>query len=48
MPIEDKRRRADRLVDNGETLEHTRRQVERLIEDLKETARSTKTVSRRK
>jgi dephospho-CoA kinase len=48
MPIEDKRRRADRLVDNGKTLEHTRWQVERLIEELKETARLKKTVSRRK
>jgi dephospho-CoA kinase len=48
MPIEDKRRRADRLVDNGKTLEHTRQQVERLVDELKETASSTKTVSRRK
>jgi dephospho-CoA kinase len=48
MPIEDKRRRADRLVDNGNTLEHTRRQVARLIDELKATASSKKTVSRRK
>jgi dephospho-CoA kinase len=48
MPIDDKRKRADRLVDNGKTLEHTRRQVQNLIEELKEAARSTNTVWRRK
>lgn len=47
MPIDDKRRRADRLVDNGKSLQHTRRQVESLIEELREVARSTKTVRRR-
>ncbi|MGO9568988.1 MAG: dephospho-CoA kinase [Desulfomonilaceae bacterium] len=40
MPIDEKRRLADRLVDNGNTLEHTRRQVETLVEELKEAAGS--------
>ena len=40
MPIDEKRRLADRLVDNGNTLEHTRRQVESVIEELKEAAGS--------
>ncbi len=48
MPIDDKRTRADRLVDNGKTLEHTRRQVQNLIEELREATRSTNTVWRRK
>jgi dephospho-CoA kinase len=48
MPIEEKRKRADRLVDNGKTLAHTRTQVESLIEELREAARSSRTVRRRK
>ena len=40
MPIDEKRRLADRLVDNGNTLEHTHRQVESVIEELKEAAGS--------
>jgi dephospho-CoA kinase len=48
MPIDDKRKRADRLVDNGKTLEHTRRQVQNLIQELREATRSTNTVWRRK
>ncbi len=35
MPIEEKKKRADRLVDNGSSLEDTRRQVEGLIAELK-------------
>jgi dephospho-CoA kinase len=40
MPIDEKRRLADRLVDNGNTLEHTLRQVESVIEELKKAAGS--------
>jgi dephospho-CoA kinase len=40
MPIDEKKRLADRLVDNGNTLEHTHRQVESVIEELKEAAGS--------
>jgi dephospho-CoA kinase len=40
MPIDEKMRLADRLVDNGNTLEHTHRQVESVIEELKEAAGS--------
>ncbi len=48
MTIDEKRRLADRLVDNGNTLEDTRRQVASIIEELKEFADSTKNVWRRK
>lgn len=48
MSIDEKRRLADRLVDNGNTLEHTRRQVATIIEELKEAAGSTKKVWGRK
>ncbi len=48
MSIDEKRRLADRLVDNGNTLEHTRRQVATIIEELKEAASSTKKVWGRK
>jgi hypothetical protein len=40
MPIDEKRRLADRLVDNENTLEHTHRQVESIIEELKKAASS--------
>ena len=40
MPIDEKKRLADRLVDNGNTLEHTHRQVESVIEELNEAAGS--------
>jgi hypothetical protein len=40
MPIDEKKRLADRLVDNRNGLEHTRQQVERIIEELRAAAGS--------
>lgn len=38
MSIEEKKRRADRVIDNRTTVERTRRQVENLVEELKDAA----------
>jgi dephospho-CoA kinase len=41
IPIDDKRRRADRVIDNSGSIEHTREQVKRVLEELAVPALST-------